>query len=202
MSNLTKEQYNEFQISWKKAANAPQAKSKRAVCDHMQGTKDAFTDLEQKQFTAMGYTDVWTYGYSISDGVLKKIKGWLQSEHFLFRNLVLGKDPKSGFSPITTPHKLEAGGVDMWDGFETAKANLRFIIRYLKKYDLEKMDGSCQAWIEEGRKSLITRTPVRTKEEYYAKLDELLQVVEDFLLPFGGLGNYEMHDYLLSIDVD
>ncbi len=102
MSNFeTKEQYLKFITAWKKAANAEECKSKRVVCDHVQyyWPYPGFSDEEKARFKEKGYTKISDWEYTIPGGGHRKEPGWLNAEHYIFYNIMRGKNPLRGFYP-------------------------------------------------------------------------------------------------------
>ena len=114
----TKEEYLQFISAWKYATNAEEAKSKRYVCDHNQYTWNGITDEEIARLEEKGYQKKGNYLWVLPNGGHCKDSGWLHAPHYVFYNIMLGKDPMRGFSPKTD--KKLTPGESPWQGFEEA----------------------------------------------------------------------------------
>lgn len=134
MSNFeSKEQYLQFISAWKLATNSDKTKSKRLVCDHVQQNwNQRYTKEEQEAMKAKGYTKVGDWGFTIPNGGHYKEHGQMEASHYVFRNMMLGKDPKRGFSP-KSKRKLQYGETE-WTGFSTATYELEFAVNDAKRY--------------------------------------------------------------------
>lgn len=132
MSNFeTKEEYLQFISAWKSATNSEEAKSKRVVCDHKQYQWCGFGKEEKARLEELGYK-VGNYSYTIPDGGHCKTAGWMHASHYIFRNMMLGKDPKRGFSP-KMKRKLQYGETP-WCGFEQGAWHLEYAIKDAERY--------------------------------------------------------------------
>ena len=132
MSNFeTKEQYLNFISAWKSATNAEECKSKRVVCDHVQYNWDGFSDEEKAALEAKGYK-VNRHSYTVPNGGHRKEPGWMDAAHYVFHNVMRGKDPKRGFSP-KSKRKLEHNETP-WHAFERAAWELEMVVKSAEKY--------------------------------------------------------------------
>jgi len=132
MSNFeTKEEYLQFISAWKSSTNAEECKSRRVVCDHTQYKWDGFSKEETARLEELGYK-VSKYSYTVPGGGHCKTGGWLNASHYIFRNMMLGKDPKRGFSP-KMKRKLQYGETP-WHGFVQGSYDLEYAITDAKRY--------------------------------------------------------------------
>ena len=143
MSNFkSKKEYLQFISAWKLATNAEECKSKKVVCDYEEYRWcDRLTDSERERYEANGFT-VSDNGKTIKkkDGSHCKDPGWLEAEHYLFYNMMKGRNPKHGFSPVTAKRKLEPGDT-VWRGFNSAAWDLHFIVKDAKQFIEETSKG-------------------------------------------------------------
>ena len=130
----TKEEYLNYLAGWKAATNAEEAKSKRVVCDHKQynWSYSGYSDEEKARFEALGYKNIQKYSYVVPDGGHYKDHGWLDATHYVFNNVMRGKDPKRGFSP-KSKHKLQHGETP-WIKFAHASWQLEYVIKDAEAY--------------------------------------------------------------------
>ena len=70
--------------------------------------------------------------------------GWLQSEHFLLHNILLNKNPETGFTLISNKNKLLLSRFYLNNGFYIAVEKLNRIIMIAKWINGEKNE-SCEA---------------------------------------------------------
>ena len=160
MSNFeTKEQYLNFISAWKSSTNAEECKSKRVVCNHTQYRwNNSFSAEEKARFEELGYINISNYSYEVPDGGHYKTKGWLNASHYIFRNMMLGKDPMRGFSP-KSERKLEYGE-NPWSAFEAGEWELRMVIKDAKLYVDELGKGKTPAY---GRRAKAFLEPFQGK---------------------------------------
>jgi len=160
MSNFkTKEEYQDFISAWKSATNAEEAKSKRVVCDHEQYFWYNPLSNEEKAELEKKGAIFKRHSYIIPMGGHYKEKGWINAEHHIFYNMMLGKDPKRGFVPKLK--KKPEYGQTPWIAFEQAA------------YKLERAIINAEFNIECIGKGQV---PVR----------HVTDDIERFLKPFGG----------------
>lgn len=130
MSNFkSKEEYQNFISAWKSAVNAEEAKSKILVCDHTEYTWNGLSDEQQARLLERG-AKIGKYSFTIPDGGHYKERGWINAEHHIFYNMMLGKDPKRGFSP-KLKRKLQYGETP-WVAFEQAAYRLERAVKNAK----------------------------------------------------------------------
>jgi hypothetical protein len=155
----TKEQYLAFRAAWKAAVN----------------------DDRAKPFFTEGATRAPGYQASI---IMARTKhnGWIQAEHHILFNLVRGKEPTYGFTPVTNPSKL-AGGTTPWLGYNQALLRLRYLYRNTKRVADETYDS----YIERSAGWLFRGKDEEYKRESYARFIEMnMKDVNKFLEPFNG----------------
>ncbi len=202
MSNFnTKEEYLAFQAAWKEAANSPKNKKERIVCDHKQYNWKmgpdgyGFSNAEQEEFKKRGYTKVSNHSFTIPNGGHYKTDAWLQKEHYLLRNLILGKDPMLGFTPIISESKLNSDyDTDPLRAYNHAK---RYITDAIKSYNtIAEKDNKedCLAWQKRGKKlGIFKKEYERTPEQYKEKLIQNYGHAANYLLaPFEGKVSMEL----------
>lgn len=133
MSNFkSKEEHYNFISAWKSATNSEEAKSKKVVCDYSEYRWcHNFSPEEKKHYEDLGFT-VSDTKITKKDGSHCKIDGWMNASHYLFRNMMLGKDQKRGFTPITAKRKLPEHD-SPWQGFNSASWELQFIVQDAKQ---------------------------------------------------------------------
>ena len=184
MSNFnSKEEYLTFISIWKSAANAPECKPVAVPCDLT--IYEGSTDEQKVEREALGYK-VSSWYYTIPDGAKCKPKAWLQAEHYLLRNIMLGKDPMRGFTKVTAKRKLDSYW-GPWRGFKSAISMLGMQVRQARRYLEKSNDEECLKWINAGKKTgIIKKKPVRTSEEYYKSIERQFGNVIDFIKPFNG----------------
>lgn len=128
----TKEQYLQFISAWKSATNAEECKSKRVVCDHNQYYWNGITDEEIARLEEKGYEKKGNYCWVLPDGGHCKEPGWLHASHYLFYNMMKGRDPFNGFTPKL---KRKCGyGENPWTAFENAAWHLEFVVKNARAY--------------------------------------------------------------------
>ena len=135
----TKEEYLNYLAGWKAATNAEECKSKRVVCDHVQYNWDyhGYTDEEKARFEEKGYKVSRNgFSYTIPNGGHRKEHGWLDATHYLFNNVMRGKDPKCGFAP-KTKRKLNPGETP-WYTFQRTVLELEMVVKDAEAY-IEKV---------------------------------------------------------------
>ena len=119
----SKKQLKEFKTAWKKATKDFRCKPKWKPCDEHVYLHNSPNGYGQWELTQRGYVHN-EHGYSdyIRKGTGKyKVPGWLQSEHYMFYNIVRGLPYDRGFTTITNKKKLENGA---YFGFIAAKYKL------------------------------------------------------------------------------
>jgi len=133
MSNFeTKEEYLQFNAAWKSDTNAEECKSKKVVCEHTQYNWSGYSPEEKARLEDLGYK-VKKYSYVVPDGGHYKTDTWLNASHYIFRNMMLNKEPKRGFSPKTVERKIQYGDTP-WVGFTDGAWALERAIKDAEKY--------------------------------------------------------------------
>lgn len=187
----------EFITAWKLAANSPENKKIRTVCDHTQycwkmGPEGyGFSNEQQDKFKQLGYEKVDNHSYIVKNGGHYKTDSLLHAEHFLLRNILLGKDLFRGFTSTNG------------DNTAIKYAALCIIIAIESYQKLEKYDTleQAKAWIKWGPTGgpLYLGIPIRTLAEYKIHLHKFYVAhVERLVSPFKGTITYDM---MLQIDL-
>jgi len=88
----------------------------------------------------LGATDVFSKGTGTH-----RVTGWLTATHYILLNILRGKPPKRGFTPLTNKNKLDAAK-SAWDGFDVAYNDLIRIVDVAKKV-VEHRDNE-KTWLQ------------------------------------------------------
>jgi len=100
----SKEDYLLFRSNFAAAVNHKNAKSKLTPCDEWIRETDTF-----------------------SEGTGTHCEnGWVKGSHFVFLNIVRGREIHKGFTPVTNPTKLKNSNT-IWNGFDIAVHNLHHV---------------------------------------------------------------------------
>ncbi len=176
----TKEEYLRFISAWKYATNHSKCHPIKMPCDHVQ--YESSTPEQKKEREALGYI-VSDWKYIVPNGAMCKKKAWLQSEHYLLHNIVLGKDYLRGFCKKTIARKI-CQYYGPWEGTKAAFQEIEWYVRKARKYVEVNNAEACEKWVGNGKKSMFMRTPDRTPEKYYAMIKkEYVDVIDDLLEP-------------------
>jgi hypothetical protein len=107
----TKEQYLNFRSAWTNAVNDSRSKSTLVPHDEYLYNKS-------------------TYQYTTSKGTGQhRVKGWIQAEHHILFNIILGRKANNGFTPITNPQKIISNNCNPDDSFVMGTAKLTEAIK-------------------------------------------------------------------------
>jgi len=106
----SKEDYLLFRSNFAAAVNHKNAKSKLTPCDEWIRETDTFLDGTGQH----------------------REKGWMTGAHFLFLNIVRGREIHKGFTPITNKTKLQNSST-IWNGLDIAVDNLHNIVSIAHK---------------------------------------------------------------------
>ncbi len=159
-----KQHYLEFRAAWSQAVNSPNAKSKLVKVSCERRTDNGFYE-------------------TIPDGSVMRVYGWIRGVHHLLFNLLRGKDPMYGFTPVTNKSKLEHG-MNPNRGFNQAVSDLKSII-----WQVEHAMSVYKDVKESENRFGIKRREFKNKdEEFNFRFDG----VRKFVAPFGNTITPEM----------
>lgn len=101
----SKEDYLLFRSNFAAAVNHKNAKSKLTPCDEWIRETDTFSEGTGQH----------------------RENGWVTGAHFVFLNIVRGREMHKGFTPITNKTKLQNSGT-IWNGLDIAINNLHYVV--------------------------------------------------------------------------
>jgi len=148
----SKEDYLLFRSNFAAAVNHQNAKSKLTPCDEWIRATDTFSEGTGNH----------------------REKGWMTGAHFIFLNIVRGRDLYKGFTPITNPQKLK-NSPTIWNGFDIAVDNLITIASYAQNLRNDVLPDSYKAHLDKFIEPLLG-TGEKNSETYYMYVNVLAKM--------------------------
>jgi hypothetical protein len=187
---LSDKRKQKFIQAWKKACNSPRRKSTLETHDEwfernpkedpkIQDPKYAYAEVERSK-NGWWWTTKGTGQH--------RVAGWLQAEHYLLYNIIMGKDWDSGFECTTNPKRIRNHGTPC-EGLREACWILRSHIRKIERFNEENNKIKCDSWLKHIHQFVHGKN--KTKDDYYKRLKEPLKYVDKFLEPFNGTIVYD-----------